>query len=183
MFYEIDNFQITWAQWLIRQLELYTKIERASVFNFFLILSRNFIIGLSLTTVLCSFLNFPVSILILAVLLIIAHFTDYIFFKITSSTQQENTLPKEIITRKGARLITLICFVFWILFLLPMLFIDILKSGVLYPNNLLALFVFANLFAKLALELLLCTTSLPPGEKQKKVAEKELREMEPSIQN
>lgn len=60
----------------------------------------------------------------------------------------------------------------------PLLIIAFISVGIYTPQMLLVAFNWGVFIIKLCLELLLCTTSIPPGEKQKKLEEKEMRNLQ-----
>lgn len=179
----IDNFCINLAQWIVRQVELYTSIERKGLLNYCLFLLKGFIVGLVLSIIL-NLLVSPHLALILASLVVPIFIFDYIIFKILIKDQERSnwaSLPHEIITRKAIRLVHLFSFLVATGVLSEI--IISLVTDVFLPRYLIIIFICSIFVIEFCLDLLLCTVSLPPGEKQKKVTEKELRDMEPSIQN
>ena len=196
MFSTIDNYLIHLAQWVVRQLELYTSITRRHLLYFFIVpnalcclVDIAFIFNclslflepnntsnkdfLSVVTLL-----FILLIALLFILLLFMHTSTIISaIKIAKNPIGNSMLPKEIINNYWKRELYLLdLFVFFLsLFMLTQAEVTIDVQIIFYFCYL----VIACLAFPLILEYFLCTTSLPPGEKEKRKIKKEIEKMVP----
>lgn len=180
MFSRIDDFLITWSQWLVRQLELYTPVERKGLANFCLLLLKYSIIAMAILILFKVFVSeYDGSIYIFGILVLIFSF-DYFVFKTLFSRQKdvETSLPREIITRVPHRYLMILASISSIGVIFPLLITAFLSEGIYTPQMLLITFNWGIFLIKLCLELILCTTSMSHGEKQKRLEEKEMRNLQ-----
>lgn len=183
MFSTIDNYLIRLAQWVVRQIELYTPITRAAVGDILLSFNSATILlcfwaGVSHTSKAISLSsNSSVfwSTLWIANAFFVVSFLEILFHKraarIIKTKQKDGSLPCEIWVRKKERFLCL-------LFL--SIFFSFFVKLALLPNNTISLedFVLVVLISgDFLLEYFFCTTSLPPGEKERKKVEREMRSM------
>lgn len=176
MFYKIDSGLIVWVQWIVRQFELYTPIERMDLISSFLLLNKWMIILSFFLVALCLMSGYKFDMYFLSPLSLSC---NYVFRKLTTSIQKEPTiLPKEIISRYEFRCLYLLVFPAWMLSIVLGFLIYYLTNTI--DTLSLTLVIIASIFVtELFLEYLLCTISLPPGEKQKRLEEKEMKNMIP----
>lgn len=180
-FATIDIRLINCFQWALRQCELFTNLDRKKLLNISMSVYKIALTILSLITV--SRFMFRVNVVgvftnIVFLLLSILIYLNWLIL-IGKRTKSE-ALPEEIATRKKHRLLILIghtplAFVF----LSSALVLTLSQTGDIAEE----LMTFDHLFFSILLflhfptEYLLCTTSLPPGEKERRKAEKEQRNM------
>ena len=179
MLKEIDNELIHSAQWLVRRAELFTPITRKDIATFFLLVLKWLLVAYFLVAI----MGFTVGQYLLGV---IGLLNSLIFSMIQIAMkknllkEQKATLPSEIVTRSLPRK----CNLFIIIFLLPLFLLLIAPSvhndfweipGIAF--TILACIVFTFTI----LEYLLCTISLPPGEKKRREQEKEMKNMQGSM--
>ena len=181
----IDAKTISFFQWIVRQFELYTEIKREGILKLHL-----------------SILKYLLTILILLAsinaVLAKAEWGGYVFFflltlpaifisfipiyfelqKLSKKKSPKQTLPKEITSRsfcrKGFFLLLSIHFPV-AFFLMPSDFF----SKITEPINFVLFVLWCTVCSLYILENLLCTTSPPPGEKEKRKLEKEMKSMVP----
>jgi hypothetical protein len=135
------------AQYVVRQLELYTEVKRDRLFTKLIKVSK-FAERLSIFFFFDSFITNDIEL-------------------IHTEKKNDITLPKEIITRRKERGDRLIQFTIFLLLFLATSYVWILGT-----------LCYAIL---LILEYLLCTTSLPPGEKEARKKAKETRSLTPQV--
>lgn len=183
MFSTIDNYLIHLAQWIVRQLELFTPITRKVIGDALLSFHSATILlcfwaGVSHASKAISLSsNSSVfwSTLWITNAFFVVSFVEILFHKraarIIKTKQKDGSLPCEILVRKKERFLSLLFL--YILFCFSVIF-------ALLPNNTISLedFVFVVLISgDFLLEYFFCTTSLPPGEKERKKVEREMRSM------
>lgn len=179
MFSVIDKKLITAAQWIINQIELFSNKLRHDVCN----VVTQTIKGLHISWCFLIFMFFAIEpnprYFLFAVLFflfaspfIIKKYKDLVLlYKSQKSTE---ALPKEIWTRAPERVSHLV--------LLPTTTTIYITALNLEGDN-PSIFVLSVvmhiilIFLILAFEYLLCTTSLPPGKKERRKQEKEMRSM------
>ena len=177
MFSSIDNACINLAQWLVRQVELFTPFTRKALSTYFILFAWVSLIA-SMGTYILLALKYPgVAVCFLAASLILRKFLWTVTMRVL--IQQSwglvtESLPKEIYSRTRARgycwyglffigpLGAMICVFF---FQIP---------GLALPIQLIISFLSLS---RLVPEYFLCTKSLPPGERAKSRQERELRGM------
>lgn len=183
MFDKIDNFLITWFQWGVRQFELYTKFERNDLVKasllFFKVMIFSYIIVSTIKKEISIDTVFTLDIFTCLMLMVL-----YFVLKVSFSKQKNttNVLPVEILTHKPLRWFSflntfiVIPLVFYLSFLL-FSYISLLNQEKLVV--ILSALVFSlNIIMIFYLEYLLCTISLPPGEKRKIMERKEMKQMQ-----
>ena len=188
MFSTIDNYLIHLAQWVVRQLELYTSITRRHLLYFFIVpnalcclVDIAFIfncLSLFLEPNNTSNKGFLSVVALLFIMLLFMHTSTIISaIKIEKNPIGNSMLPKEIINNYWKRELYLLdLFVFFLsLFMLTQAEVTIDVQIMFYFCYL----VIACLAFPLILEYFLCTTSLPPGEKEKRKIKKEMEKMMP----
>lgn len=185
MFDNIDLWFIKWFQYGVRQIELYTPIERKNLIAFFFVAMRNLLFAIYPTTALLFFLD-----IYMAISMVFSIFgLTFIFLEIKKAMihqEKSDFLPKEIIFRKKERF-TVVLYNLVIFFnVVPILLYVAVPFFNQVINNATIVMCFFGLFliscfalTVFCSEYLLCTTPLPPGEKQKKLEEKETRNMVP----
>lgn len=184
MFLQIDSKIITLVQWLVRQCELYTSVLRKKIIELTLSsVMMSIIMIISSLLLVILFADDKVDILV-SVFLIgwnIFLFTDLYrnMLGLTKKNTPANSLPQEIITRMLPRLILLTgLLTLFLLVIILEIYLPIKSNAHLffrfYEYALCSVLSFSLFF-----EYLLCTTSLPPGEKQRREEEKEMRNMIP----
>lgn len=165
MFSTIDNPLINLFQWIIRQFELFTPITRKNIIDVNLIIIKWLLVGWAILLILFSIL-FPSSMLSYYLFACYPFWFIYSLTKKTYERQvQNNLLPQEILTRKDKRLICLICFLFFQLF----------NNWTIETRFMVIPFVSGFYFFLACVEYFLCTKPLPPGEKEKKKVEREIK--------
>ena len=174
----IDAAFIEGLQWLVSQTELFTSITRSSIGSFiFLILKWLLItsvVGFILlqSEIISSQLGISVIDLMIDIMLVITLVVlslDYTIKKkvfLETSNDLGNTLPKEIYSRVNHRKYILIFFLPSIL--MAAFFKVVMEHGHL---SFFSLFILVTIIVYLnfciTIEYLLCTRSLPPGEKRR----------------
>lgn len=181
MFSTIDSFLITCTQWFVRQLELYTPIERMDLSNFCLLLYKNSLLAMAVLIPLAIFLEHAWHFIYVA--LIITFSLEYHRYRaiILKQKTEDSSLPQEIITRETIRQLLIFSSLLSGIVVLPLLILKVLSTGTCTISDLLVAFTWGVFIIKLSLELILCTTSLPPGEKERRTKEKEMRKMQPAL--
>lgn len=174
MFSIIDSHLINFFQWIVRQLELFTLITRKEVININLLLIKW--LNIIWATLLVVFsLIFPEFNLLFFVLVCFPFHFIYSLIKETHEKQvQGNFLPKETLSRIGTRRFGLFVLVFFSAW-------SAWHNWSIEVNVMVAPFVCAFYFFLLCVEYLLCTKSLPPGEKEKKKVEREMKNTKPQL--
>jgi hypothetical protein len=170
----IDHKLIGTAQWAVRQIELFTSHTRQDALVFVLMLFRYIIAGESVWTFLSFLSEDGLAGTVMAVVSVCVPFA--IIYQILAMKIEEKekpgVLPACIVERAGLRkgffcLLTVHSVVIAVL--------NLLGEGV---GNLIS-FLPVLFYCPMALEYLMCTTSLPPGEKDRKKQEREARNMAP----
>lgn len=174
MFSKIDNFLIILTQWCVRQIELYTSLNRKTILLWTVNITRVTTSVLMIVFILLLTFSPAVSIIGLS--------SCYMIFQHMEMTlvhaRKQNTsgaLPVEIINNKNLRI--------FLLLIIP--FTELLSFGLFLNNKdplmvTFPLIVISKIFyVFLYIEYLLCTTSLPPGEKERKQIEKEMSSLVP----
>ena len=167
-------------QWLVDFFGLYTPIDRKRFGKYFLLAIKYayvcYVIILTYlmfdpTSTLRIKILYGISVLLTSATIILPYFT---FERIFANQKDDGTLPQEIITRKRIRSTNIIVYVTLILF----------ESWVLglpgESSTFLLFWIFSFilfLFLLYAFEYFLCTTSLPPGEKERRKLQNELKNM------
>lgn len=185
MFDPIDIWFVNVHQWVVRQIGLYTPFERKDVLELNLRLMR-LLFG---TFILFSFLAiiFAVDRAIsytYSILIACNYFHWFPEYKklleLSKKNPEADVLPDEIVTRKLERYgLLLLLLVFFVLFVTMYCLISPVLSfpyEALFKSNVI-LVILAFTFT--LQEYLLCTTSLPPGEKQRKKEEREMKYLTP----
>jgi hypothetical protein len=170
MFLKIDNVLIAGAQWSVRQIELCTKATRSNIFSFFVRTAW----WLTWMNVIYCFLVSPLYPLQPLVGLAILYYSQRIIRRYRVLFASENPvgcMPSFIITRREIRSGE------WILMVLSA-GISMITYGVrdvllAIPCGMYSIFILNTLI----FNYLLCTTSLPPGEKERKKQEREMEKM------
>ena len=175
MFSYIDNKLINCFQWFVRQVELFTILTRKEMFAFLFLLYRYVLVGIfSSALLLCmledSLQDLPISIFGLFVAVRMYHLTKE-GVRMFEQQQQAGVLPISILLRKCIR--TLLWMVGSLLSFL--VFSVSLREVDSDLGILLYFFLGVWIVIKIVIEYLLCTTSLPPGGKEKREQEKEMR--------
>lgn len=184
MFAALDNKLIGFFQWVVRQCELYTSIQRKTIINLDIKLLEVSIM-LSIVSLLIG-TALEKNLIDTLLTLFITGCNTCMFFALHQFTlvmnkrnRSKNSLPQEIISRINHRLVLLV----GILILFLMAFYLDVYSPITDTSHLYFRFFSHSLcfifFVYLIFEYLLCTTSLPPGEMQKKQEEREMRYMTP----
>lgn len=171
MFSYIDSRLISVAQWFIRQLELFFPITRENVITFTLNVTKWLIVVSALLSLLSAYFDIWGAIF---TTIAYSFYQSHRLLVLVYSLQKKssNSLPQEIVTRKLMRKI-LVCGL--IPSSLP-LGIVILSHHAPFFWSAITLPMFLFVFVLFIVsEYLLCTTSLPPGGKEKRKIEKELR--------
>ncbi len=182
MFSTLDNSLINLAQWIVRQLELFTPITRKVIGNALLsfhatAIALCFCMGVdkgiqALRLGYHTHSSVFWSLFWIANFLFVFSFIEICFYKnatrIIRKKQKSGLLPEEILARKNKRILGIIgLFIAFCPFVLPLL----LLNEVILEALTLSVLVLANSL----LEYFFCTTSLPPGEKEKKKVEREMK--------
>lgn len=180
MFNKIDNTLIVWAQWTVRQFELYTPIERKHLIGFFISVLRCTLIVWAVISVIMAVLIISPDIFIVGA---VGIFTNYGYFlsykKLANKEPSKDVLPEEIISRYIFRMAYCLISISSLLLLPLMYLLCISPQGDILLFTMFVMVFFANFcfYFFNFLEYLFCTISLPPGEKQKRREEKETRNM------
>lgn len=172
MFSKIDIFLILRAQWCVRQIELYTNKTRQDIFSLLFGMTRWSITA----TVICCLIALKdhiwSPILILPMYFFIAKDTKE-YKEIINKSDSIDTLPVEILTRISHRRIILLVGLFF------SCIISIHKFNSAFEMVIMYLQWISLFMIPICIEYLLCTTSLPPGEKERKKIEKEMSSLVP----
>ncbi len=162
----IDSKLISFFQWMVRQIELYTKATRRDTINFTLLSLRwLLVIWLAITIPLVYFESFSTLMLIIC----------YGFFKALEEEKrilEKNKIPilLEIEVGWKLRIFSLSQFFF-------MTFLSMVadSSSLIFHSKVMSMLY----FLWTCLYYLKCTSSLPPGEKEKRKTEKEIKGLVP----
>lgn len=183
MFSTIDSTIINLAQYFVRQIELFTRFTRKTI--------GEVIIFFYFPIVFCKILllaammffpdTFPNDTIVKISFFFLIGFDILSMFDIDRSSKKSSngTLPEEIIKHKPFRLTSL--------GLMTIGFFWIITSSVLRGESLLYMSVKASLFMfflfgmSIVTEYYMCTTSIPPGEKEKKKQEREMKNLSPVL--
>jgi hypothetical protein len=188
MFSKIDNYLIAIAQWIVRQLELFTQLSREDV----LILSGKVnLVLMGFNTILISLTcidrwtggaHQPISFFVLFSTLITSQTLSHLCLleELTKSEHPES-LPVAILTRYIVRICFLVisCTIFCLSCVIIATTTPDTSTNQETDRLWFLPFVLSSLSVILItlLEYLFCTTSLPPGEKERKKRERETRNM------
>lgn len=191
MFNTTDNKLIECAQLVVRQIELFTKYTRKDagvVVKHLQLTSGAFCIFIA---ILCigSVHKDPILLVVTAFLLPVAAFHKNIAKKIQEEREIQNTLSKHISEGRQSRymimfsIINSLALLFYASFFMTSIS-EILKDYQ-FLNEVMIKFILVAKLQFLTFSILLvglyflCTTSLPPGEKQKKLLERESKKLTP----
>lgn len=194
MFSSIDNFLISRMQWVVRQIELFSSIERRTVG--YTLLACNLLFGFPvlMTVSTCFFkiifgpnkfwFDAPVQawILIIFAVLLFVHVETYLVAtKLLEKKTDFTSLPAEIITRIDVResLFHLMAAYLFLFVMLGTIIAIFAKDTSPLAYAVLLLIMEGGLLIRITLEYLFCTTSLPPGEKERKIREREMKHLTP----
>ena len=175
MLTKIDDEIIHKTQWIVRQIELFTDITRKEILNFFLLVLK----WLILAFVIIAGIEFTADQYFLAALNLFTSsgfLLQQIDIKKIASQEQKIALPEEITTRRILRIIFLVITIVCTPYIVIFIFYG--KSDL--PTT-IAMIQFAIFYTITILEYLLCTISLPPGEKKQYELEKEMKNMQVSM--
>ena len=175
MLNKIDNWLINSTQWLVRRTELSTHVTRKDIVTFFLLVLKWLIVAYFLLTI----MEFTIGHYLSGTIgLINSSIYSMIQISMKENLQKEQkiALPSEIITRSGVRKF----FLLFVIVSLPLI------AHIAYIDHkeihyICAIILFCIMFTLTILEYLLCTTSLPPGEKRRCEQEKEIVNMQGSL--
>lgn len=173
----LDLTIIEFAQWLVRQLELFTPLTRTDINNFFLLTLKWSIVVFWLITL----MEFACKETLLGFFGILNANISIKFYMIlkkefAEQDQKSDLLPIEIVTHMRIRTTML---KFFLLLVAPVyLFVLVIWDH--FPLTCFIVISGAILFTEITLEYLLCTMSLPPAEKQRREIEKETQNMVPA---
>lgn len=185
LFNRIDQSIINVFQWAIRQIELHTPLTRKYLgevltVTFNMIICSHFVIFFVI--ILLNHKKNTISIITLMVLSTMT-LNTYISKRdlknhLKKTENVGNTLPEERITRIFHRYTI-------ILIVQAMIFFEVIIP-ILFPKDIIATVYFLLLcavpvYTVFISEYYMCTTSLPPGEKAKIRAEKEMKNATPSF--
>lgn len=173
MFSSIDNKLINLAQWIVRQIELFTNMTRDDFCKRLLRVNRSIhIAGVALVLILPMIENIVLSIMLLICFTLVSPYTVLkreVHRELLRTQQKTDVLPNEIYIRKEERRRVFILVVSEIL----LFFLVVLpKNRELSPILVFCIIMILD-FLTLSFEYLLCTTSLPPGEKERRMVKKE----------
>ncbi len=181
MFSKIDMFLITWTQWFVRQAELYTPIERKNFLSIFINLLKWVIVTWGIVSMLVAITSFPsfISFPLLFIseagcLLFLKDFFCYV--NLSKKITTTGKLPTEIASRYTIRHTYFLFVLFgpitiWCLHLMTT---SRYTDLVIISIYIIGTFCLVCFHIYLCIEYLLCTTSLPPGEKERRGIEKEI---------
>jgi hypothetical protein len=175
MLTKLDENLIGFSQWAIRQVELFTTITRKNIINSTLILL--FLVQTYL------FVFHLIRFNLLVLVIVVGPFTKEAISLLIASwiTERPGTLPRAINERRQTRLVIL-CLGIGLLaavFVPVLLLLSRTNEGFFQPVTALILCHMMPIILAAVAEYLLCTSSLPPGEKVKRLAERELRNAVP----
>lgn len=178
----VDSGMIDIASWGIRQVELYTKYERKDIGKSIFLVFKWFIIlwvPIAIVAVLEAVTKGITTELLLLILITWWKFMQFLYFRNKKDFEaQGNELTaksKEVTTRKEFRCNALLfCFG-----MLPsIMFVGSFFLKAVTPLLYLSLFFLGVItYFQIFVEYFLCTTPLPPNEKEKEKQEKEMRSM------
>lgn len=178
MFSLIDNQIIQVFQWAIRQLELFSFITRKIILNLLLFLLMVLVvlrtcIGIQLVGIHSSIGTW----IVLGFFLTLPYFLG--LYNGSKAIQPANLLPKEIVTRWLHRITSILLVGLGAITFLLWLGLKIRDQEDVFMFLIIKIIFYEGCF-DLIIEYILCTKSLPPGEKEKRKIEKELRRALPS---
>lgn len=178
-FYKADITLIETAQWAVRQVELHTQVERRDILTFLTLTTKwlliaNFLVNLTLLLLEAN-LIFPSLINLVQIFFIFGTYREH--KNLILCTPKPGIIPIEILNRLLIRVVSIL--------LLPFLVVGwvglVMVVDTLTPTTLILLSNTMVLFIQLIIEYFLCTSSLPPGEKERKRQEKEMSNMSPAF--
>lgn len=179
MFLKIDEWLIMWADWCVRQCELYSGMTKKSIGDFWLFLLKCSVLCMMLGTVL--YLAIEVNGLgYLFVVCFLTQVMNYFTLKkyLQISDSVNNARPAAIITRRVGRYILLCVLGYivpsWTMFIVIQEDFSVIST----TNYVIAISntaILINLVVSAVLEYLLCVTPMPPREKQRHAYERERR--------
>jgi hypothetical protein len=186
MFSTIDARLIDATQWCVRQLELLTSITREDILSFMLKIQKWFVLGWYTFCSVFSYMTTEVS----SSLQEVSVFFNFVYVAILFATYKidfarvtdqnigtNGVKPKEIVTLFSHRRFAICVTIF-----LTVIFTIPYERGAFTESLLLSTFTALTsiCYSKVILYYILCTTSLPPGEKQRRKQEKEMQNMVPA---
>lgn len=179
MFNTIDTGLIHGAQWFVRQLELFTTITKKElckklIYCFFIsgeVWGISLILlGLTQISIIFFFIGPSVCFACLTI-------TKKLQALVKSQNETDIALPEEIITRKWKRTADVCILLFLVT---PWSFLVLFYTD----NTLIELIAICSFFIQEAIsvvtEYILCTTSLPPGEKKRIKLERAMKHAVPT---
>lgn len=193
MFSKFDNSSIKNTQWIVKQFELLTPIDHSRMARILGLVHIGVFFLLSIILLQIVFVSIKIhgAAFIIIVLLTIYRLmmeiqmgTQKILTRKITRRDKTSSLPEEIITRKRYRCFHVVCLALVMLFswdiidgLVPIIAKEN-KSEELFSTLFFILtIIVSNLFLTICIEYFLCTTPLPPNEKEKEKQEKEMRSM------
>lgn len=182
-FEKIDNYIIDMFQWVMRQIELFTTLTREDVLNAALSLYKINLLIFASTSISRFIVTHDIVAPIINTTILIPSIALYFYWLILKENKPKpGTLPKEIVTRKTKRSLDLLVFIF-ALITLPTNIIIAFSLAVVGLDDLLRAYNITSFYILIILdsiiEYIFCTTSLPPGEKERRALEKETRNLIP----
>ena len=193
MFSKFDNSSIKNTQWIVRQFELLTPIDHSRMARILGLVHLNtcFFLSIILLQMVFVSLKIPGGLLLITLLTIIYTLmmdiqmgVQKILTRKITRRDKTSSLPEEIITRKKYRCFHIVCLVLVMLF--SWAIIDGIGTIIAKENKSEELFatlffiltaIVSNVFLTTCIEYFLCTTPLPPDEKERKKQEREMRGM------
>ncbi len=174
MFSFVDNRLINLAQWIVRQIELFTSYTRNEIGKVLLLIEKYYLVPAFIFTLLFSENFFGFFVLLIITLANKIMVKDQRKAFNAQKEKLNSVLPKEIHERIFERAFSL---------LLSSVFFFMLLWSIASTKrfDLLSTMMYFSYFGLLFFEYFLCTTSLPPGEKKKEKVEREAKKMSPQV--
>ncbi len=165
MFSTIDNGIIRVFQWVIQQIELYSPFTRKTLFTlvFLTILMFN-VLRVYVATNLMGLIPQMGGVVVFGFLIMSPHIINLYF--LSKKPQRQDALPVEIETRRSLRMggfislgLGTVLYSYWLY--------TIIRDREDFLMALFARTLYCEVWLVLLIEYLLCTMSLPPGEKER----------------
>lgn len=183
MFSDIDNKLIALAQWVERQFELLTPVSRKDLISVAINMFCTCVVIHLLFQLVVNYQR-PAYLLLVGIVAWYLYDKQAELRKESKKEEKQGVLPAAINERRFPRLLWLYAAVINFLFSIPKAFFLLTID---FEDDLVSLLSWVYLMSFIVVpialslaEYLLCTTSLPPGEKERKKQEKEMRKAVPT---
>lgn len=169
-----DEDMIQWAQWMVRQIELYTSMSRKLVVKISFGFTTSTLCILFVVAGLAKFSDMALIFVFFYFLLCCLWLREQ-FYEFKKNTPQ-GQLPASISLRRISRF-----YCWWVALLWAHVeIVALAELSLSFAQLLFFVCITSQLYMLLLQEYLLCTTSLPPGEKEKRKQERATRNVAPN---